>query len=243
MSPGRPARHGSSRTSVAICAHAHTTGTGSPARALAAINVLSNRHAIVIGPTPPGTGVIAPATFSTSAKATSPIRRDLPSGKGEAVDADVDHGGAGLDPVAAHHLGPADGREHEVGAAADGGKIARLRMRDGRPSRPRRAAVAPAACRRWRNGRSPRPRAPPTCRCTLFASITQPRGVQGTSRAVPSESRPAFIGCSPSTSLSGSIAAMTRSVSRCFGSGSWTRMPCTCGSAFSRAMTAKGRPR
>ena len=33
---------------------------------------------MVIGPTPPGTGVIAPATLAASANATSPTRRDFP---------------------------------------------------------------------------------------------------------------------------------------------------------------------
>src|SRR5215471_15461062 len=44
----------------------------------AARSVLNRRHAIVIGPTPPGTGVMAPATSSASAKLTSPTMRDLP---------------------------------------------------------------------------------------------------------------------------------------------------------------------
>ena len=35
--------------------------------------VLFSKHAIVIGPTPPGTGVIALATLETSSKSTSPI--------------------------------------------------------------------------------------------------------------------------------------------------------------------------
>ena len=35
--------------------------------------------ATVTGPTPPGTGVIAPAFFAASSKATSPTRRLLPS--------------------------------------------------------------------------------------------------------------------------------------------------------------------
>ena len=53
---------------------------------------------------------------------------------GDAVDADIDHGRARLDPVAADHLGPPDRREQQVGAAADGGQVARpgMRHRDGR---------------------------------------------------------------------------------------------------------------
>src|SRR6266568_6027928 len=53
-------------------------GGGSPASAQAARTVLASRHAIVIGPTPPGTGVSAPATPRASSNATSPTMRDLP---------------------------------------------------------------------------------------------------------------------------------------------------------------------
>ena len=45
----------------------------------AAVTVFSNRQAIVIGPTPPGTGVIAPATSIAASNITSPTRR--PSGR------------------------------------------------------------------------------------------------------------------------------------------------------------------
>ena len=48
------------------------TGSGRPRRRQAASTVLRSRQAIVIGPTPPGTGVIAPAIPCASAKATSP---------------------------------------------------------------------------------------------------------------------------------------------------------------------------
>src|SRR5213075_2762550 len=46
--------------------------------ARAARTQFSSSMAIVIGPTPPGTGVIQPATSLTAAKSTSPAR--LPSG-------------------------------------------------------------------------------------------------------------------------------------------------------------------
>src|SRR6516225_6728026 len=58
------------------------SGSGRPRRRQAARNVLSNRQAIVIGPTPPGTGVIAPATLLADEKSTSPITRARPSGLG-----------------------------------------------------------------------------------------------------------------------------------------------------------------
>src|SRR4029077_1538445 len=60
----------------------YTAGFGSPWMAQAARSVLTSKHATVICPTPPGTGVIAPATLSTSANATSPTRRVLPSAAG-----------------------------------------------------------------------------------------------------------------------------------------------------------------
>src|ERR671916_190490 len=53
------------------------TGGASCARAWAATSVLRSSTAMVIGPTPPGTGVIAPATCEAAAKSTSPT--SLPS--------------------------------------------------------------------------------------------------------------------------------------------------------------------
>ena len=44
----------------------HTAGAGNPWIAHAARSVFTSRHATVICPTPPGTGVIAPATSSAS---------------------------------------------------------------------------------------------------------------------------------------------------------------------------------
>ena len=41
----------------------------------AAVTVFLNKQAIVIGPTPPGTGVIADATFETLSKSTSPTKQ------------------------------------------------------------------------------------------------------------------------------------------------------------------------
>ena len=87
--------------------------------------------AMVIGPTPPGTGVIAPATSAASSKATSPTSRPLPSSVGDAVDADVDDGRARLDPVAPDHLRPADGGDDDVGPPHDRGQVAGARMGDG----------------------------------------------------------------------------------------------------------------
>ena len=43
-------------------------GSSSPCARQVAVSVLAKRHAMVIGPTPPGTGVIAPATSAALAK-------------------------------------------------------------------------------------------------------------------------------------------------------------------------------
>src|SRR5215471_8241680 len=55
-------------------------GSASPRRRQAATTVLRNRQAIVIGPAPPGTGVMAPATVDTASWSTSPTIRLDPSG-------------------------------------------------------------------------------------------------------------------------------------------------------------------
>src|SRR5271155_4590826 len=60
-------------------------GSTSPRRRQAAISVLRSKQAIVIGPAPPGTGVIAPAIWRTAAKSTSPTSRLAPSGSETAL--------------------------------------------------------------------------------------------------------------------------------------------------------------
>src|SRR3546814_12385681 len=57
------------------CGDAHPSASVSyatPSRRHAETSVLRIRHAIVIGPTPPGTGVIAPAWLAEPSKSTSP---------------------------------------------------------------------------------------------------------------------------------------------------------------------------
>ena len=70
------------------------------------------------------------------------------------------------------------------------------------------------------------------------SNLRQPSGVQGTNPSSPVASRPALIGWKPSTSLSGSMRVMTWAASMWRGSGSWTRMPSTAGSALSRSTSA-----
>jgi hypothetical protein len=56
-----------SSLSLHVLYSASESGSGRPCVRQYAVNVFASRHAIVIGPTPPGTGVIAPATAATSA--------------------------------------------------------------------------------------------------------------------------------------------------------------------------------
>src|SRR5690625_539993 len=55
------------------------SGSGSPLIWQQAVSVLTSRQAIVMGPTPPGTGVIAPATLEQLSNSQSPTIRVLPS--------------------------------------------------------------------------------------------------------------------------------------------------------------------
>src|SRR5213075_1777248 len=49
---------------------------------------------------------------------------------GQSVDADVDHGRAGFEPVSLDHLGPAYCGNDDIGAPHDPGQIAGLAVRD-----------------------------------------------------------------------------------------------------------------
>src|SRR3954447_2799614 len=63
-----------------------------------------------------------------------------------------------------------------------------------------------------------------------------PVGVQGSGAGLPSTSQPRLVGCSPSTSFSGSTAARIANSSNPVGC--WTRNAVQAGSAFSSAITA-----
>jgi hypothetical protein len=75
--------------------------------------------AIVIGPTPPGTGVSAEATSLTASyiavadEAITALARAVI----HAVDADVDDDGAGLDHVGRHEVGATDRSHEDIGLA------------------------------------------------------------------------------------------------------------------------------
>ncbi len=157
-----------------------------------------------MGPTPPGTGVMAPATAQASSKATSPTSR--PSAP--AVDADIDHHRAGGDPLPAHHLGTADRGDQHLGAPAFLGQVAGARMGDGdgaigaeqqlrhRPADDLRAPQHHRARATQRHAEFRQDVHHPTRRAGHQARLARRRG------------GPALSGWKPSTSLAGSTAAI-----------------------------------
>ena len=171
--------------------------TAAPRRSFAARTVFAISIAMVSGPTPPGTGVMAPATSATSG-CTSPTSVDPFFAKacfalfvaceepvefgavGDFVHADIDDGGARLTksrvimparPMAATRM---SARRQTAGRSR------RLRVADGDGGVARSAAASPSACRRCRCARRPRPVLPATSmRMRRSISIT-PAGVHGT---------------------------------------------------------------
>ena len=95
------------------------SGSGRPWMRQQATSVLASRQAIVIGPTPPGTGVIAPATCAAAGE-VDVADECLPPR--DAVDADVDHGRARLHPVAGDQPRPADRGHQDVGPRQTAGR-------------------------------------------------------------------------------------------------------------------------
>ena len=203
------------------------------AAARAASTVLRSRQAIVIGPTPPGTGVIALARSLTASKSTSPT-----SPPSSAVDADVDHDRARLDPVGADHPRPSDRGDQHVGACADRRQIAcaRVAHRDRRvgPEQQLRHRLAEqvGAPDDDRLGaleldvrRSP---AAPSRRSACTAAAPAARAPAGPPRAPSARRRPWPTSTRP----------VSLTPSRCAGSGSWTSTPLTSGSAFRRSISS-----
>ena len=214
----------------------------------AAISVLRRRQATVIGPTPPGTGVIAPATSAASANATSPTRRGSAVRAVDAVDADVDHRGTGPDPVAADHLRPADRRDQDVGAAAFLRQVAGARVRE----RDRAVGAEQQRCHRLADDVGAADHDDPSPGEVLGPSVSAARIRQPQRRARHQERRieraarreqPADVERMEAVDVLGrtSIASSTRAASICAGSGSWTRMPCTAGSRLSASTCAEQR--
>ena len=86
--------------------------------------MLRRSAAIVIGPTPPGTGVRSPAT-------SADVRRDVAHDLAvDAVDPDVDDGRARPDHLGRDHPGAADRSDHDVGLADERAEVARAAVRE-----------------------------------------------------------------------------------------------------------------
>ncbi len=159
----------------------------------------------VIGPTPPGIGAMWPATSKTS-------RRDVADESClGARCADVQHGRAGLDHVGGDETGHAGSGDDDVGAADVAGQVAvPVWHRVTVAFSVRRVSSSPSG----RPTVTPRPTTQTSApsRSTSYArsSSTMPRGVHGSGASAMSTSRPRFIGCSPSASLSGSTSSSAR---------------------------------
>src|SRR5436190_6702820 len=218
-----------------------TAANGRPARRRASCSVLYIRQATVIGPTPPGTGVRWPAMCRASSKATSPTSLVLPSPRATRLMPTSITAAPGLiqSPRTSSGLPIATTRMSAVRQSAAKSRVREWPM----------VTVQSARSSSCATGRPTRVERPITTACLPLndpsvsaSSIEQPSGVQGTGKSSGAPeaiepSRPTFIGWKPSTSLSGSTARRMSAVTMGLGSGSWTRMPCTAGSLFSRVMS------
>ena len=184
---------------------------------------------MVIGPTPPGTGVIAAATPCASAKATSPTIRDLPPGTSMRL---------------CRHRSPPRPASPNRRAPARPSQ----RRPPGRPLRADRRQIRGSS-----NGRASRCRARQQQRGHRLAdeigpaddhgaapvksghaarsSRMHPHGVHGTSARPPSASLPAFSSESRRRPSPGRWRR-GRAADHCGGKGSCTRMPSTRSSAI-----------
>ena len=188
---------------------------------------------MVIGPTPPGTGVIHPATSRADSKSTSPV--SLPSGSRLMPTSTT------IAPGLIH--APGTNRGLPIPAttmSACRTSPGRSRVAEWQIVTVQRAIRSSSAI-----GRPTMFDWPMTTAClparsspVSFSSRMQPHGVHGRSTGILRTSRPTLYGWKPSTSFCGSMRSVTFSASMCFGSGSWTRIPLTAGSAFRRSISA-----
>ena len=186
---------------------------------------------MVIGPTPPGTGVMAPATSDGFVKGDIADEPALAVVCRQAIDAHVDHRRARLDPVSAHHLGPADSGNHDIGATDDFGQVASFRMSDGYRGALGRAAAAPSVCRRCSSGRSrPRPgrRLPEFMLQEIEAAVGRARHECGQPRRQAARVD-RMKAVDVLRRIDGRRSPVSASVA---GNGSWTRIPSTRSSAL-----------
>jgi hypothetical protein len=193
----------------------------------------------VIGPTPPGTGVIQPATSRTAVEVD--VAAQLAGVV--AVHADVDHHGAGLDHVGRHDLALAHGGHHDVG-------LARQRPRSGVPLW-QMVTVALACSSSMAIGLPTMLLRPITTAC-LPLRIAQPIdssmlhaavGRAGAKAGLADHQRAGAGDVKAVDILGGGDGLDDGIPHRCArGSGNCTRMPCTAGSALSWRCAPAVRP-
>ena len=193
-----------------------TSGAGSPLEvrlpvpcARAARRVLTSSIARVIGPTPPGTGVIARARSAAASKSTSPTSpssvRFVPTSITTAPSRTISPVTSRGEPTAA------------ISTSASRQTAPRSRVREWQCVTV--ALAASSSCASGLPTRIERPittaRAPSSDAPASLSSSITPAGVQETiASARPCISSPAFTGVIPSTSLAGSISEMNSSWSR-----------------------------
>ncbi|MOA13085.1 hypothetical protein D3C78_1331170 [compost metagenome] len=191
---------------------------------------------MVIGPTPPGTGVIAAVSGCTLAKSTSPTRRLLPSSSMRLMPTSITTA-----PGLIHSALIIRGRPTAATTmsalrhSACGFLLRECSTVTVQSAASSRAAIGlPTMLERPITTACLPDRSPRVSRSRRM----QPAGVQGTSTSRPWLRPPTFSLWKPSTSLAGSMACSTAVSSMCLGSGSCTRMPCTLASPFSSATSA-----
>ena len=194
--------------------------------------VFSIRQQIVIGPTPPGTGVMTDAFGSMAAKSTSP--QSLPVS------------GSRFTPTSIT-TAPSETMSEvtNLGRPIATTRISALRVTEGR-SAVRLCAMVTVAFSSRRSLETGRPtillRPMTTARLPLISTpaalsiLMIPFGVQGSTHSCFCHREATFRGWKPSTSFSFAIAAITLSSLICFGNGSCTRIPSTESSALRSAM-------
>ena len=128
----------------------HSAGTGRPRRRQAASRVLRKRQAMVIGPTPPGTGVIAPATSRRLREGDVADELRLALAGGHRLMPTSITTAPGLTQSPRTISGRPTAATRMSARRQTAGQIARPRMGDRDGAVLVRAAAAPSACRRCR---------------------------------------------------------------------------------------------
>ncbi len=191
--------------------------------------VFSMRQVMVIGPTPPGTGVITDAFGSIAAKSTTP--------QSEPVS------GSWLTPTSMTTAPSATmSAVTNLGRPMATTRISALRVTDGR-STVRLWATVTVAFSSMRSFDTGRPtillRPITTALLPLISTpaalsiLMMPFGVHGRMQSCFCQRAATLRGWKPSTSFSLAIVSITFASLMCLGRGSWTRIPSTESSALS----------